>query len=268
MITTKLQDPTRRPLATLLRNPALYQRWLERQFPNSTAHPMLPPGFPAENGVLLSQAEVDHWVAVVRRCGLPEYIVPAKNWDSLAALGAVLARTGASGRILDAGGIMQSVISSWLWLYGFRDLWCINPVFAAPFRHGDIHYEPGDATDTRFTTASFDIVTCLSVVEHGVDLDGYFREAARILKPGGALVTSTDYFPDPIDTAGKRAYGVPVKIFSRAEIEHALELAAGHGLRPSAPVPLDAGDKPVHWELTDLDYTFLVFTLVKDGSGA
>ena len=81
-----------------------------------------------------------------------------------------------------------------------------------------IHYEPGDATDTRFDTESFDAITCLSVVEHGVDLDGYFREAARILKPGGALVTSTDYFPDPVDTAGKHAYGVPVKIFDRDEI--------------------------------------------------
>jgi SAM-dependent methyltransferase len=265
---TKLQDPTRRPLATLLRNETLYQRWLERQFPNSTAHPTLPAGVPAENGVLRDQAEVDHWVEVVRQCGLPEYIVPAKNWDSLAALGAVLERTDTTGRVLDAGGIMQSVISSWLWLYGYRDLWCINPVFDAPFRHGAIHYEPGDATDTRFDTASFDVVTCLSVVEHGVDLDGYFCEAARILRPGGALVTSTDYFPDPVDTAGKHAYGVPVKIFDRSEIADALELAARYGLHPSAPVPLDAVDRPVHWELTDLDYTFLVFTLVKGGPGA
>jgi SAM-dependent methyltransferase len=260
---TKLQDPTRRPLATLLRSPALYQRWLEHRFPASTAHPTLPTAFPEENAVLLGESEVGHWVEVVRRCGLPEYTVPAKNWDSLAALGAVLARTDTAGRVLDAGGIMESVISSWLWLYGFRDLWCINPVFAAPFRHGGIHYEPGDATATRFDAESFDVVTCLSVVEHGVDLDGYFREAARILKPGGALVTSTDYFPDPIATHGKQAYGVPVKIFDRDDIADALELAAGHGLRPSAPVPLDAVDKPVHWELTDLDYTFIVFTLVK-----
>ncbi len=264
MITTKLQDPTRRPLATLLRNPVLYQRWLERRFPNTAARPTLPSSFPEENGVLISQAEVERWAAVVQRCGLPEYIVPAKNWDSLAALGAVLRRTGTAGTVLDSGGIMESVISSWLWLYGFRDLWCINPVFSSPFRHGGIHYEPGDATGTRFEHSTFDVVTCLSVVEHGVDLDCYFREAARILKPGGALVTSTDYFPDPIDTDGKVAYGVPVKIFSREEIGNALELAAGHGLRPSAPVPLDALEKPVHWNLTGLDYTFLVFTLVKD----
>jgi SAM-dependent methyltransferase len=263
MITTRLQDPTRGPLATLLRNPALYQRWLERRFPSSTAHPTLPTEFPDENAVLLGQAEVDRSVEVVRHCGLPEYIVAAKNWDSLAALGAVLARTDSSGRVLDAGGIMESVISSWLWLYGFRDLWCINPVFPAPFRHGGIHYEPGDATDTRFDSGTFDLITCLSVVEHGVDLDGYFREASRILKPGGALVTSTDYYPDPIDTDGKHAYGVPVKIFNREEIEHALDIAARNGLRPSGPIPLDAVEKPVHWELTDLDYTFLVFTLVK-----
>ena len=76
-------------------------------------------------------------------------------------------------------------------------------------------------------------------------------------------MTSTDYFPEPVDTVGKHAYGVPVKIFDRSEIEGALEVAAGHGLRPDTQVPLAAVEKPVHWDLTDLDYTFLVFTLVK-----
>ena len=35
---------------------------------------------------------------------------------------------------------------------------------------------------------SFDAITCQSVIEHGVDLEAYFREMARILKKGGHLI--------------------------------------------------------------------------------
>lgn len=265
MTLTRLGDPTRRPLSAALHHPAVYRRWLRHRYPDMRRTITLPDDLPPENGVLLTRAEVERSTRIVRDAGLPVYSVPAKNWDSLAALGAILNRTGPEARVLDAGGIMQSVISSWLWLAGYRDLWCINPIFERPFRHADIRYEPGDATATRFPSASFDAITCLSVVEHGVDLDGYFREAARLLKPGGVLVTSTDYFPEPVDVRGARAYGTDVKIFDRRGIEDALAAAAAVGLRPDGEVPLDADERVVHWDLTNLDYTFVVVTLVKEG---
>ena len=263
MILSRLGDPTRVPFSSVLRNPSAYQRWLEHRYPrmHTVARPVYAP---AENGVLLTHDEVALSTRVVREAGLPEYSVAAKNWDSLGAYGSILDRTTPDARVLDSGGIMESVIVTWLWLAGYRDLWCINPIFVRPFRHAAIHYEPGDATGTRFADEWFDAITCLSVVEHGVDLDGYFREAARILKPGGVLITSTDYFSEPIDVRGARAYGTDVKIFTRTEIEDALALASGYGLVPTGPVPLESDDKPVHWELTGLDYTFVMFTLVKE----
>lgn len=268
MVLTRLGDPTRRPLSSVLTSPVAYRRWLRHRYPGMRPVTSVPSDVPPENAVLLARAEVDRVTQVVREAGFPEYSVAAKNWDSLAAFGAIVSRTDPQARVLDAGGIMQSVISSWLWLAGYRDLWCINPVFDRPFRHAGIRYEPGDATATRFDAVSFDAITCLSVVEHGVDLDGYFREAARILKPGGVLVTSTDYFPEPIDVGGARAYGTDVKIFTRCEIEDALACAASYGLRPTGSVPLDADEKVVHWDRTGLDYTFIVMTLVRDGGAS
>ena len=58
----------------------------------------------------------------------------------------------------------------------------------------------------------------MSVIEHGVPLEPFLAETARILPPGGLLVVSTDYDQDPPDTAGHTAYGQPVHIFSPAEI--------------------------------------------------
>jgi SAM-dependent methyltransferase len=96
-----------------------------------------------------------------------------------------------------------------------------------------------------------------------VDIWKYFREMSRILKPGGVLVTSVDYYESPLDTAGKTAYGVPVHIFSREEVLEALSVARDCGLHLTGPLDLRSEEKIVHWGGLDLEYTFLVFTLIK-----
>ena len=53
----------------------------------------------------------------------------------------------------------------------------------------------------------------------------------RLLKPGGVLITSTDYYPTPIDTHGQFAHGTPIKIFSKPEIEAALAVGEVGGIR-------------------------------------
>jgi SAM-dependent methyltransferase len=103
----------------------------------------------------------------------------------------------------------------------------------------------------------------MSVIEHGVPLVDYFREMHRILKPGGLLITSTDYFPTPIDTGKLVAHGAPIKIFTRDEIEAALRLAVETGFELTGEVNLDCDEKPVRWEQCNLDFTFVIFTLRK-----
>jgi len=44
----------------------------------------------------------------------------------------------------------------------------------------------------------FDYITSLSVIEHGVNIQNYFKEMNRILKKGGVLLTSSDYWPDKL----------------------------------------------------------------------
>lgn len=62
--------------------------------------------------------EVSASVDQVRSLGLPESRLPAKNWDSLAALDLVLRMTDRDARIFDAGGETYSVILPWLSRYG------------------------------------------------------------------------------------------------------------------------------------------------------
>ncbi len=225
-----------------------------------------PRGYPensAGNAVLLSQAGWEAAVEAVAALGLALHSDLPKNWDSLVALISVFERTTPQAHILDAGAELYSMILPWLYVYGYEHLTGINLVFDRPIKRGKIQYEYGDITRTRFADQTFDAITCLSVIEHGVDLRAYFREAARILKPGGVIVTSTDYFAEPIDTGGRLAYGVPVHIFCRDEIAEALSIAGEYGLMLTSKMSLDSQEKPIRWQQIDLDYTFIVFTLQK-----
>jgi ubiquinone/menaquinone biosynthesis C-methylase UbiE len=54
----------------------------------------------------------------------------------------------------------------------------------------------GSAERLPFADASFDLVMSTDVIHHVRDRDAYFREAARVLRPGGQIVTVTDSHDD------------------------------------------------------------------------
>jgi SAM-dependent methyltransferase len=222
-----------------------------------------PPRAPWHNAVLQTRQERDRAIEQVRNLSLPLVSDPPKNWDSLAALDCILANTSKRARVLDAGSEMYSRILPWLCLYGYKRLVGINLVFKEKRKRGPITYKYGDVTLTDYGPASFDVITCLSVVEHGVDLVAYFREMSRVLKPGGVLITSTDYWQTPIDAKGHQRYSVPVHIFSEPEILQAIELAQRYGFALTAPIDLTCNERVVHWKEIGSDYTFLIFTLRK-----
>jgi len=215
------------------------------------------------NGTLKSTKEWQDALERVERLGLPPHREPTKNWDSLAALACILERTTKEARILDAGAEFYSVILPWLCLYGYRDLHGINIVFDSVVRRGPITYDYGDVTNTRFDDCSFDAVTCLSVIEHGVDVEKFFPEMHRILKPEGVLIVSVDYFETPIDTSGREAYGVPVHIYTREQITRMADIAADVGLKLAGPLDLHTGEKVIRWEKMELEYTYLLFVMEK-----
>ncbi len=213
------------------------------------------------NRVLQSRAEWQEAARRAKELRLPLHRADEKNWDHLAAAHAIVNATARSARILDAGAELYSNVLPALYVYGYRNLYGMNLAFADSARRGPIRYLPGDMTHTTFPNGFFDAVTCMSVIEHGVPLEAYFREMYRIIKPDGLLITSTDYFPEPIDTSGKLAHGAPIKIFSRTEMEEVLKLASRCGFNQTGKLDLECMERPVRWEQYGLEFTFVIFTL-------
>lgn len=222
-------------------------------------------------GVLRTRAEWEKAVAEARHLRLPLHRDKPKNWDALGAVAAVLtlADDGSrSARVMDAGSARYSPVLPWLRLYGLgtepASLLGINLEFGDPTHRDGVEFRYGDVTATGVADGSLDAVTCMSVIEHGVPVEPFLAETARVLRPGGVLCLSTDYDQSPPDTAGHTAYGTTVKIFDPEQIRTLVAAADRLGLElvgdVSTPESLAHPERPVHWERLGLDYTFILLT--------
>ena len=219
-------------------------------------------------GVLQNRAEWERSVEEARRLRLPLHRDRPKNWDALGAVRAVvtLADDGSrTARVVDAGSARYSSVLPWLRLYGFGaepgSLVGTNLEFGDPVTRDGVEFRFGDVTATDFPDGGLDAITCMSVIEHGVPVESFLSESARVLRPGGVLVVSTDFDHDPPDTTGIRAYGAPVRIFGPADIAALVDHAASVGLDLVGDLgTMSHPDRPVHWRRTGLDYTFVLLT--------
>jgi SAM-dependent methyltransferase len=208
------------------------------------------------NRALIDAGQVEAAATELVRCGLPPHNDRPKNWDLLVALGAILANTRPTDPILEMGAPRYARLLPWLALNEYRNLTGIDLVFDSSITVGPITYAPMDLTSTTFADRSFAAIGCLSVVEHGVDMDLYFREAARLLRPQGILVTSTDFWCTPVEIGSREAYGGPIQIFGPSDLAGWIEMAARHGLVPISRPDFRCGERVVTWGRFDLHYTF------------
>ena len=218
--------------------------------------------------ILSTTAQYERAVDECRRLRLPLHPDRPKNWDALGAVSSVLQQVGPDARVLDAGAARYSPVLPWLHIFGVRELVGNNLEFTRTTTHGTVRFEPGDVTATPYRDGWFDAITCMSVMEHGVPLEAFVAESARIVRPGGVLVVSTDYDQDPSDTTGKTAYGVPVKIFGPDDIRKFVERAAAEGLDLMGELQLNHDERPVRWKRTGLDYTFIRLTFSRRGDSS
>ncbi len=224
---------------------------------------------------LQTRAESEAAWDAVESAGLPHAPgvrgADCKDWDTLIAFAQIVGSMGQGARVLDAGAELTSALLPWLYLYGYRNLTGINLTLWGRFRRGAMVYEHGDITRTRFANASFDAVACLSVIEHGVPLESFAAEMARVLRPGGRLVVSTDYWNPRIQTADvqeryyKAATGTwetsPWDIFDGAEVGRFLTIAARHRLDLVGDFDPTCLESPVSY--FGRDYTYLCLTFVR-----
>jgi SAM-dependent methyltransferase len=211
------------------------------------------------NKALTRQDDVEIACNFMRPKELPLHPDNNKNWDSFLAVHHTRRRCSFSEPILDAGAGDESAYLPGLRVQGFHNLIGINldrnDDYKAGVRDG-IRYAYGDITSTPFPNDIFQFISCLSVIEHGVDVPVFLTEVARILKPGGHLFVSFDYWVDKLDTLGLITHDAPLHIFSCQDVLRVIDVASVVGLRvDSGSVDTRCEEKIIAW--AGLEYTFM-----------
>jgi SAM-dependent methyltransferase len=189
-----------------------------------------------------------------------------KNWDNYLAIHHAARLCIVHEPVLDAGACRDkgspSAFLPGLHKLGFTDLRGCNLDEPKTDIEDGIMYQHQDITGTTYPGNYFRFVACLSVIEHGVNVNKYLAEMARIIAPGGYLFTSFDYWPNPVDTHGQTAFGVPIKIFTAQDVMSMANYAHNCGLRLMKRPILDAKERPVEW--LGMRYTFMNLLMQKE----
>lgn len=139
--------------------------------------------------------EVEQYLAVCRW--------PFRQLEYSFALEAVLDRVGPGSKVLDAGagvtplgyiaarhGATTSACDVDANLIAWLQQGQLGRIYQA-----DVSYSRQDLTALAYADNAFDVVTCISVLEHipAPHDSQAMRELMRVLKPGGLLVVTVDY---------------------------------------------------------------------------
>ena len=238
--------------------------------------------------ILSNWEEVGSAVNGLKKEELPLHTDPAKCWDLFNIRDMLLRNNVASDAcIVDMGcgaSVYGSVTLEFLRAMGFQNLIGIDlyiPLYArlgallrgwGKFREL-IPYQmiAGDMTSTKFANNSVDVAISLSVIEHGVDLDKLFYELSRVVKVGGVVYVSTDYWEQKIElSSGMAASGardnqsLPWTIFDLTSLNGVIAIANKYGfLEVGDKVIPPCQDKPIYWQ--GADYTFIAMEFKKSG---
>jgi SAM-dependent methyltransferase len=228
--------------------------------------------------VLHGWEEIGEAILGLQRAGLPLHLTPQKNWDHWLLFKALTRITkdspvadlgcgeGDTLRLLKAVGFQAlegvDFNISLLLRAGQALSMCRERTLHPPYRlhRSDLH-------ETPLNGGAFGAVVSISTIEHGVDVPRFVREAGRLLRPGGLLFITTDYWEDKIGTSdAARAFGLPWKIFCRDEVVELVKTAEAVDLQPvtNGEIPACA-DRPVYWN--NRAYTFIAMLFRKfDGA--
>ena len=240
------------------------------------------------NEVLKSKEDVEKAIEKLKSIGLYPHYDVVKSWDTHKVISFIKQNAKYDDKILDVG-CNGSPILPMLRKIGFRNLFGCdlnlksrNPLFVLKiidfmryknlkpiidmFENKDEFYNltKQNLENTSYESESFDFITSLSVMEHGVNVQNYFSEMNRLLKPVGFLLTSTDYWPEKIETSSN-VYQTDQDdtIFDKSELEEIINIALEQGFKLYDPMDYGYKDKVVYWKKTKKRYTFAFFCLQK-----
>lgn len=216
------------------------------------------------NKFLKTRAEIDEATKFIQDNGLVESGISAKNWEVWQVMPYMK-----DGDWVDLGSDGSVVLEN-LVAKGIRGA-KVGIDLAYPANSFDpkteIDLQKGDLMNTPFENESFDFVTSLSVIEHEVDFSKFAKELSRILKPGGHLFVSFDYWnPKPLYEK-RKLYKLDWNILDKKDVFNLVDILEENGLQLTGPIDWTLQDAVINdtycSPVSGVSYTFGIFHFLK-----
>lgn len=217
------------------------------------------------NHFLKKREDIDACTNLIRLQGLIEHGISAKNFDicnivPLLTDGDILDMGSSGGSCILENAVLRKLTGRKIGIDLEYTETTKSPI-------PEIELIKADLMSTPFEAGTFSFITCLSVIEHQVDFDKLAKECARLLKPGGKLFITFDYWPEKVNTTGLKLYDLEWSILSRDEAMALINACERIGLKISSTVDWTVMDAVINPEycspFTGIRYTFGIFEFVK-----
>lgn len=210
--------------------------------------------------ILQNWQEIQAATHEIQQKKLPLHLDVHKNWDHL-LLYEVVANKDKQSQIVDLG-CGECCTLDFLAALGFQNLHGIDLKLAPNKIAANYALYQGDLIRTPFASGKCDVAISVSVIEHDVDLPAFLAEVSRLLKAGGLLFITTDYWEEKIEIDGSiKPFGLDWKVFCKPDIEKLIALAKAHNLVLERYESIPAcSDKSINWYY---EYTFIALVFRK-----
>lgn len=217
------------------------------------------------NRFLKTREEVDACTEYIKANNLISHDFTCKNWD-VALICVALSKITTPNDILDMGSNGSFLLPNAVKL-GIQGRKCGIDLGNPEYDITGIEFLKGDLMYCPYEDNSFDTITCLSVVEHEVDYQLLAKECARLLKKGGKLYITFDYWNPKVDTTGIKLYDLSWTVLDRELTENLIAALKSEGLNLTSEMDWTTQDTVINPQFCapyEKSYTFGILSLTKN----
>lgn len=125
----------------------------------------------------------------------------------------------------------------------------------------------GDLINAPFPDSYFDFITCLSVIEHSVNVESLAKECNRLLSNGGQVFLSADYWNPKPDTSKMRLYSLDWNVLDKNDILNLVRAFKDNRLHITSDIDWVLHDAVINDQFCSpaagVSYTFGIFHFIK-----
>lgn len=220
------------------------------------------------NKFLKTRQEIDEATKYLQDNGLVNSGISAKDWEVVQVLPYMK-----DGNWIDLGADGGVVLDNLVRkkINGFKV--GVDLAYHSEAIDFDILFHPGiqllkrDLMDTKFPDESFDFATSLSVLEHEVDFSKFAKEVSRLLKSGGHLFCSFDFWqPKPVYEK-RKLYKLDWNILDEKDVLDLIDVLRENGLYLVGDIDWTLQDAVINdtycSPVQGVSYTFGIFHFIK-----